>query len=96
MRIITTIFYILLILFGISFAALNASTVPINFYFKTLNPPISVLILMTFGVGILLGFSLFFYRYWRLKVNYRNIMNQLKLTEKEIKNLRAIPLHDQH
>ena len=35
MRIVTTVFYLLLILIGISFAALNASAVHINFYFKT-------------------------------------------------------------
>jgi putative membrane protein len=96
MRIVTTVFYLLLILVGISFAALNASSVPINFYFKTLSLPISVLIIITFGLGLLVGFSLFFYRYWRLKANCRHLTNQLKLTEKEIKNLRAIPLHDQH
>lgn len=96
MRIVMTIFYLLLILVGISFAALNASSVQVNFYFTTLNMPISVLMILMLGVGIILGFILFLCRYWRLKGDYRKIKNQLRLTEKEIKNLRSIPLKDQH
>ena len=96
MRIVMTVFYLILILFGISFAALNASSVHVNFYFTTLKMPISVLMTLMLGVGILLGFLLFLGRYWRLKGEYRKIKNQLRLTEKEIKNLRSIPLQDQH
>jgi putative membrane protein len=94
MRIVMTIFYLVLILVGISFAALNASSVQVNFYFITLKMPISVLMTLMLGVGVILGFILFLSRYWRLKTEHRKIKNQLRLTEKEIKNLRAIPLQD--
>lgn len=88
--------YLLLIIIGVSFAALNASSTSVNFYFKTLSMPISVLMAIMLGIGILIGFILFLGRYWRLKNECRKIKNQLKLTEKEIKNLRSIPLQDQH
>ena len=91
-----TIFYILLILVGISFAGLNAQSVHVNFYFTALNIPVSVLIILMLSLGMLLGVFLSLCRYWRLKAECRKIKNQLKLTEKEIKNLRAIPLQDQH
>jgi putative membrane protein len=91
-----TIFYLLLILIGVSFAVLNATSVPVNFYFLTLKMPISVLMTIMMGVGILLGLFLFLYRYLRLKGECRKVKNQLQLTEREIKNLRAIPLKDQH
>lgn len=90
------IVYLLLIIVGVSFAALNASSVQVNFYFTTLSMPVSVLIALMMGVGILIGLLLFIFRYWRLKGECRRMRNQLKLTEKEIKNLRAIPLQDQH
>lgn len=96
MRILITIFYLFLVLVGVTFAALNASSVQVNFYFTTLKMPISVLMTIMLGVGMALGFLLFLYRYWRLKAEHRKIKNQLRLTEKEIKNLRAIPLKDQH
>jgi putative membrane protein len=96
MRILMLVTYILLIIIGVSFAALNASSVAVNFYFKTVSMPISVLMTIMLGVGILIGFLLFISRYWRLKIECHKIKNQLKLTEKEIKNLRSIPLQDQH
>ena len=94
MRVVISIFYLLLIIVGISFAALNASSVQVNFYFATLKMPISVLMTVMLGVGVVIGFFLFLCRYWRVKSELRVIKNQLRLTEKEIKNLRAIPLKD--
>lgn len=96
MRLLMLVLYIVLIIIGVSFAALNASSVEVNFYFKTVSMPTSVLMTIMLGSGILVGFLLFMSRYWRLKMEYRKISNQLKLTEKEIKNLRSIPLQDQH
>lgn len=94
MRIMMMLFYVVLVLIGVSFAALNATSVKINFYFTMIKLPISVLLIVTLGVGIILGWLLSLSRYWRLKVEHRKIKNQLKMTEREIKNLRAIPLSD--
>lgn len=96
MRLFMIFIYLLLILLGVSFAALNASSVEVNLYFKTISMPISVLMTLMLGLGLILGFVLFILRYWRLKMEYSKVRSQLKLTEKEIKNLRAIPLKDQH
>ncbi len=94
MRIVMTIFYLVLVVFGASFAALNAKSIEVNFYFTTLNMPISVVMAMMMGIGILIGLLLFLGRYWRLKSEHRKLRNQLRLTEKEIQNLRTIPLRD--
>ncbi|MBA2649899.1 MAG: LapA family protein [Legionella sp.] len=96
MRILMLIVYLLLIILGVSFAALNASSVNINFYFKTVSMPISVLMTLMLGVGVLIGFLFFIFRYWCLKVAFYKLKNQSTLREKEIKNLRSIPLQDQH
>ncbi|KTD30680.1 hypothetical protein Lmac_0496 [Legionella maceachernii] len=96
MRLFMMLIYLILIVLGVSFAALNASSVQVNFYFKTVSMPVSVLMTIMLGVGLLLGFLFFLYRYWRLKVDYLKIRNQLRMTEKEIKNLRSIPLKNQH
>lgn len=96
MRIFMIVFYVVLVLIGVSFAALNASSVQINFYFKIFTMPISVLITIMLGLGALFGYILFLSKYWRLKAENRKIKNQLRLTEKEIKNLRCLPLQDQH
>lgn len=95
MRIFVIIFYLLLILIGISFAALNSTAVLVNFYFITIKLPISVLVIMVLGVGVLLGFVLFLGKYLRLRMLNCKLKNQLKLTEREIKNLRTIPIRNE-
>ncbi len=96
MRLFIWLFYIILILLGVSFAVLNAGHVQVNFYVTTLTLPIAVLMTTMFGVGLLLGFLLSLLRYWRLKMELLKIKSQLKISAKEIKNLRDIPLKDQH
>lgn len=96
MRVFIWLFYLLLILLGVTFAALNAGAVQVNLYVKTLSIPIAVLMTIMFGVGLLLGFLLSLLRYWRLKMELIKIKSQLKISAKEIKNLRDIPLKDQH
>ena len=96
MRIVMTLFYLVLILAGVSFAALNASSVAVNFYFLTISMPISILMMLTFGVGIIAGFFIFIVRYCRLKSERRRLKNQLKMTQREIKNLRTIPVTDNY
>lgn len=96
MRLIMIIFYVVLIILGVTFAALNATSVQVNFYFSTLTMPVSVLMTIMLGIGLILGFSLFLLRYWGLKMDYSRLKSQLKLTEKEIQNLRAIPLKNHH
>ena len=96
MRVVMVLFYLLLMLRGVSFAALNAGSVQVNFYVTTISMPVSVLMTLMLGMGLLIGFLLFIFRYWRLKVQLNKIKNQLQLTEKEITNLRNIPLKDKH
>ncbi len=95
MRLFMMLFYLFLILLGVSFAALNANSVQINLYYKTITMPISVLMTIMLGIGLLLSFLIFLLRYWHLKLEFLKIKNQCKVMEKEIKNLRAIPLQDQ-
>lgn len=96
MRLIMMIFYLLIMLLGVAFAALNAGSVQLNLYFKIFTLPISFLMLATLALGVMLGFFVFLTRYWSLKARHRKLKHQLELTEREIKNLRAIPLKDQH
>lgn len=96
MRIIIAACYLFLILIGVSFAALNATSVSVNLYVTNITLPISVLMVCMLALGMVMGFLMFLYRYWRLKAEHRRINNHLKLMEREIKNLRSIPLQDQH
>ena len=94
MRFIMMIFYLCLMIFGVSFAALNAESVTLNLYFKTFSLPISVWMIAAFAFGILMGLIIFLGRYWGLKTKHRKTKHTLQLMEREIKNLREIPLKD--
>ncbi|MDX2345932.1 MAG: LapA family protein [Legionella sp.] len=94
MRLIMMIFYVCLMLLGVSFAALNAGPVTLNLYFKTFTLPISVWMIIALAFGVLIGLIMFLGRYWSLRSKYRKTKNHLQLMEREIKNLREIPLKD--
>ena len=96
MRMIMMMLYLVFVLVGVSFAVLNAASVVINFYFSTISMPISVLMILMLGIGLLIGFFTASFRYWRLKSECRRLKNQLKLTEQEIKNLRIMPVTDNY
>lgn len=94
MRMLMLLVYVLLVVLGVSFAALNAKAVPVNFYLYQANLPISVLMTLSLGVGILFGIALMLRRMWRLSRELRAAKSQLQLRGEEIKNLRSIPLQN--
>ncbi len=96
MRVMIGVLYLFVLVVGVAFAVLNATPIQINFYIVTLTMPVSLLVASVLAIGIMIGYSLHAWRYWRLRSETRRLKNQLKVSEKEIKNLRAIPLRDQH
>lgn len=96
MRLFYLLISIILLLLGVSFAALNAETVSVNLYVTVLKMPISVMIVLSMGFGMIIGFLLLFFKYLNVKNANRKLNNKMKVAEKEVENLRAIPLQDKH
>lgn len=94
MRIITYLFILVVILFGISFAVLNLESVTVNYYFGQSSLPLSLLLVLVFALGCLIGMLVGFLLLLKQKLKTYRIRQRLKLAEKEIENLRAIPLQD--
>src|SRR5205823_4907907 len=93
-RIISYIVILLIVVFGVSFATLNSETVTINYYFGQSTLPLSLLLVLIFACGALIGMIVGFWLLIKAKIiNYR-LRQRLNLAEKEIENLRAIPLQD--
>jgi putative membrane protein len=93
-RIISYIIILLIIIFGVSFATLNSTLVTINYYFGQSELPISLLLVLAFVCGCVVGIVVGFWLLIKAKlINYR-LRQRLILAEKEIENLRAIPLQD--
>lgn len=94
MRIISYIFIIIIIFFGVTFAVLNSESIAINYYFNQRTMPLSLLLVLVFAIGCLIGIAVSLGLLVKAKLyNYR-LQQRLNLAEKEIENLRAIPLQD--
>lgn len=96
MRCITYIFLIILFILGLIFAGLNADLVSVNYYWGTERLPLSLLAILSFILGGLLGLLTALITYIKLKYANRRLRHRLILVEKELSNLRALPFKDQH
>jgi lipopolysaccharide assembly protein A len=96
MRIILILFYVLIILFGVTFAALNSNAMTVNLYFMEYTLPSSVLLFITFCFGLLVGLGMSLARIMHYKYKLKHAQKDLNLMEKELVNLRVLPLKDQH
>lgn len=94
MRLLSSIFLIVLIILAISFALLNAEVVTVNYFFAKQQLPLSLLLLAALFIGCLLGFLVQIkvsiqYRYRNYALNKKN-----NLLNQELNNLRALPVKD--
>ncbi len=96
MRILTYLFLLIIILLGASFALLNSNVVDVNYFFGHKAVPVSLLIVSVFAVGSVLGMLMMVWLLIKEKMQNHHLQKQLKLAQKEIENLRAIPLQDKH
>jgi uncharacterized integral membrane protein len=78
------------------FAGLNADLVSVNYYLGTKRLPLSLLTILSFILGGLLGLLTALITYIKLKYVNRRLRHRLILVEKELSNLRALPFKDQH
>ncbi len=96
MRIVSYIFLLIIVLLGISFATLNSAAVNINYYIGQKAMPLSLLLALVFGIGCFVGLLVAVSVLIKTKLKNYRLKQRLKMAEKEIENLRAIPLQDKH
>jgi len=96
MKIVYYVFLFVIALLGITFAGLNAATVSLNLYLTSWSLPLSLLLVLTFGLGLLFGFLVALAPYLRCKKQNYRLKGQVRLAQQEVENLRAIPVDDNH
>lgn len=85
MRIIFYIFLILIVILGVTFAALNAELVPFHYYIGKKELPLSFLLAFSFTLGIMLGWFLTLSMVFRVKrKNFELKSHVKKLQQKNI------------
>jgi lipopolysaccharide assembly protein A len=92
MRIFSYIFLLLIMVFGLTFATLNSNQVAFNYYVGSRQISLSLLLVATFGFGVLLGTLFSLLPYLKVKIANKKLKGRIKIAEKEIENLRSIPL----
>lgn len=95
-RLLFLITTLLLVLFGLSFASLNPEPVSLRYYFGELELPLSLLLSLVLAVGALLGMTVSLMLWLREKRRCALLQRRVRLSEKEIRNLREIPIKDSH
>jgi len=94
MRIIKYALIFVLLLVVLSFALLNATPVEMNYYIGTSKAPLSLMLVVGFALGCVTGLVSMLAWYWHARWEGRKIAKKLVLAEKELANLRAMPLKD--
>lgn len=96
MRIIKYVLLFGIVLIGVTFAILNPAAVTVNYYLGEKSLPLSLLLVSTFSIGVLFGLIVSFWLVLKVKIKNYHLKQRLKMADKEVQNLRAIPLQDNH
>lgn len=92
MRIFSYLILLAIMLIGLTFAALNPTSVVFNYYLGSKTIVLSLLLVFVFGTGIFLGLLVSMFSWLRIKTDNLRLKSRLKNVEKEVKNLRSIPI----
>jgi len=95
-RILLLVFIFILVIIGLSFSLLNAETVQLKYYFGHFTAPLSWIIILSVACGAALGVLSSFGMVMRLKREIAKLHRTNKLTEKEVANLRSLPIKEKH
>ena len=93
-RLLKVCFVIVIIFFGLIFHLKNDQLVELNYYVNTVPVSFSLVIVLTLCVGAILGVLASLPVLLKLKHENAKLVRQVKMTEKEINNLRVIPVRD--
>lgn len=93
-RILLWLLIIIVVLLGVSFSVLNAQPVTLDYYFAKGDIPLSIVVVASLSMGVLLGMASSLLVLYKVRRELARTRKKLQLKEKEINNLRAIPLQD--
>jgi putative membrane protein len=93
-RIMTIILFVIVLLLGAGFSAINLTPVDINYYLGVLSLPLSMVVIVAIILGTLLGALALSTSILRLKYENRRLRKKLTLSEKEIDSVRILPITD--
>lgn len=96
MKYIFCLFWIIVIIIGVTFTSLNPGMVKINYYISESTLHLPVLLLIMIAIGALLGMIAILPALLRSKRTNRRLRQRIKQTDLEINNLRTMPVKEVH
>ncbi len=93
-RIMTIILFVIVLMLGAGFSAINLTPVDINYYLGVLSLPLSMVIIAAIILGTLLGALALSTSILRLRYENRRLRKKLISSEQEINSLRILPITD--
>ncbi len=88
------VFILLAAIAAVVFTALNPGEVTVNLHFRQVTLPFSLVVVASMFFGVLLGMLAGGVVALGRRRTLRRLRKQLALTEKELSNLRKLPLRD--
>ncbi|MES9993622.1 MAG: LapA family protein [Candidatus Thiodiazotropha sp.] len=95
MRFIKLVIIILIMIVGAAFAVLNADPVGFNYYFGIRDLPLSLIVTIALGMGVVLGVLAGTGKVLALKREIHTLKKRSQMVSEEVNNLRALPLKEQ-
>ncbi|MGD8570309.1 MAG: LapA family protein [Gammaproteobacteria bacterium] len=95
-RIISLILLIVLTVITVTFTLLNSQPVKLNYYFGSYELDLLVVMIICLAVGAMLGVLAGVGKFVSLKQELMRKDKKIKLAERELENLRSLPLKDDH
>ena len=94
LRLLGFVLLFALVVLGLSFAVLNAEPVQFNYYLGTIEVPLSLALVCALAGGAVLGILVSMGMLVGQKRRILQLEKKVQITEKEVSNLRAIPIKD--
>jgi len=94
-RIVLILILAAIVVLGIAFGVLNAEPVTLKYFFGSRQAPLSLIVVLSIVFGALLGMAAGMSLWLRSKREVARVRKAARLAEKEIANLRSIPIRDE-
>ncbi len=94
MRLLGFVLLIVVVVFGLSFAVLNAEPVSLNYYFGYRDIPLSLVVVLSLAVGAVIGILFSLGVILRLKQQLARLRGNLQAAKNKADQLHILPARD--
>jgi putative membrane protein len=95
-RVFGYIFLLVILLAVLFFSLLNVEAVDLNLHFVILHRPLALYLVITLFLGVILGMLASLPGQIHTRREASRLRRKMRATEAEIKNLRNMPIRDEH